>query len=30
MSCLHPDTAALYHELVGATTPAPGGHPVRL
>ncbi len=30
MSCLHPDTAALFHELVGATAPAPGGPPARL
>jgi DNA-binding SARP family transcriptional activator len=29
LSCLHPDTTALYQELLGAT-PAPGGHIARL
>ncbi len=28
LSCLHPDTTALYYELVGAT-PAPRGRPGR-
>jgi DNA-binding SARP family transcriptional activator len=29
LTCLHPETAALYHQLVGVA-PAPGGHPARL